>query len=921
MSLQIKTQTDFFIWLLRVCVLAWSFFILPGTPSFGQVDGDEVLREAEKLFNWFDSLGYKDFSKLQLVRVEKGRPPDFANEESNHLISYAFLTHDSEKTFSVYTLRLTERSFDVSTSETPPDQIVKLEKINLEDHVYELLQQHELRIESSEPEIWQPRGKCLNEGSEFIILARACQAQNHPELVWQLLDAAKQLYPRSRVPNATKNSLQQNLCEDLAQLTMWKIIDDFGDLEISREQLLKRLEKLVELFPESSQTKRARESAILLRSMIAEDEVHPPIEDFDQLSTEDKVAQLIFQLRDQHGYQFGQPGECDIFFDDNFSDTFLDFPTGPTPTPAKRLLDLGFDAVPQLIEALDDTRFTRSVGFHRGFYFSHHVLRVGDAAEQILSKIAHQRFYDRANSNSAMVKDGKVNDVKEKIKEWWDEYKIKGEKCLLIEETLRADKHSPNVARLLVKKYPDDAIEVIRQAAINADSSAERFFFIGIAATLGDKAIDFLIEEMNSSPLLSNRVRAASKLDSIEPGAATSTMIKQWKSVSHLTTVSDVDESISREGVNILAKFLASSNSVDAVKALHEHYHQHTVDVRRSIICGLLEVRNSPGSKDTQNNPSESGDKMELNPALEFEVESLLITGLSDTDYQPSVMGSWGRFVYNDPQVCDFAAYVLLHRYPDRYPFKLLSGDGVDEQRRLHAIDHWRKQQRLPRIKTSKPEPIVRIPQNKIEPILRALLSSTNDAQTKEAIDALQSLGIAALPAIIETIEGLPFYDEKVEPLRDVARELSNSITVINVSEHSAPVPEKLKQRLNQLRGKTLSGDNVSELLSSIARDLPDGATGVKLIIQRSGTSSGVEISVCLTKYWPLEKKPVKKWNFASRVATLHYCGSLTTNSKLQFEKAKDPGSFSLFKRNVDQFLLLHAGIPLEIYCRLIREK
>ena len=73
-----------------------------------------------------------------------------------------------------------------------------------------------------------------------------------------------------------------------------------------------------------------------------------------------------------------QPGSCDIF------DTLA----GKKGTPAHKLVDLGYEAVPQLIEHLDDERYTRSVGYHRNFYFSHHVLRVSECAMTIISRIA-----------------------------------------------------------------------------------------------------------------------------------------------------------------------------------------------------------------------------------------------------------------------------------------------------------------------------------------------------------------------------------------------------------------------------------------------------------------------------------------------------------------------------------------------------
>ena len=92
---------------------------------------------------------------------------------------------------------------------------------------------------------------------------------------------------------------------------------------------------------------------------------------------------------------------------------------------------MGYDAVPQLIHHLEDERFTRSVGFHRNFYFSHHVLRVSDCALAILEEIAGLRFWQST--------DKEVAKSKERVVAWYAELKKKGEKGFLTEATERGE--------------------------------------------------------------------------------------------------------------------------------------------------------------------------------------------------------------------------------------------------------------------------------------------------------------------------------------------------------------------------------------------------------------------------------------------------------------------------------------------------
>lgn len=84
-------------------------------------------------------------------------------------------------------------------------------------------------------------------------------------------------------------------------------------------------------------------------------------------------------------------------------------------SPALRLANKGYAAVPQLIEALDDDRLTRSVECWRSFVYSHKILRVSDCAEQILKRIAGRSFYDGTGRKS------RAEVVKEKASAWYAE--------------------------------------------------------------------------------------------------------------------------------------------------------------------------------------------------------------------------------------------------------------------------------------------------------------------------------------------------------------------------------------------------------------------------------------------------------------------------------------------------------------------
>jgi hypothetical protein len=80
-------------------------------------------------------------------------------------------------------------------------------------------------------------------------------------------------------------------------------------------------------------------------------------------------------------------------------------------------------AVPQLIEALSDKRYTRS----------YPILRIGDASRVILERIAHRSFGVRDGTYAGMTNAVHAANVIAAVKSWWDVYRVGGEQAALVE--------------------------------------------------------------------------------------------------------------------------------------------------------------------------------------------------------------------------------------------------------------------------------------------------------------------------------------------------------------------------------------------------------------------------------------------------------------------------------------------------------
>lgn len=117
-----------------------------------------------------------------------------------------------------------------------------------------------------------------------------------------------------------------------------------------------------------------------------------------------------------------------------------------------RLAELGFEAVPALIEALDDERLTGSVkqGFNN---FPTFTRRVGDIVGDLLQALAGEDL-----GKDWLRRQQGWTVEKEQARAWWERAKAIGEETYLAERALPKDEKAqwPNesMLRILAKRYP-----------------------------------------------------------------------------------------------------------------------------------------------------------------------------------------------------------------------------------------------------------------------------------------------------------------------------------------------------------------------------------------------------------------------------------------------------------------------------------
>src|SRR5207253_4968834 len=95
------------------------------------------------------------------------------------------------------------------------------------------------------------------------------------------------------------------------------VIHSFANTGVSRRELLADFEAIFKAHPKAMYAEQVKKSIDVLKRMIAEDEEHAgkAAKPVKAMTKKDRIAELIFQLRDQRGEQNSQPGRCNIFGD------------------------------------------------------------------------------------------------------------------------------------------------------------------------------------------------------------------------------------------------------------------------------------------------------------------------------------------------------------------------------------------------------------------------------------------------------------------------------------------------------------------------------------------------------------------------------------------------------------------------------
>ncbi len=744
---------------------------------------------------WFDSLGYPDVSKVELVKVATGQLSYAWNKPPEKEYRPAFLLATEDESFKVLTFGLqTEWYTKVGAS-------VGYEPADLKRAAAEYLQSLTKPQDSDEYERFL--GIRISD-TELFVLAYACAKRGLADEAKALSAHLKSELRSRRVEKA--ESLRQGVIDHLAYLPLFRFEQAFQDPKVTRAELLARFEKFIRDYPGPKprtpwgmpetyvgHQATARWYSAILKKMVAEDRerARKPPKPESQMTREERIAELIYRLRDQHG----RP-----------ADDYGAFDSGP----AHELVKIGLPAVPQLIAALDDDRLTRIVWFSGVNNFaSSEVVTVGFCAHLIIQKLAGRQFYDE--------------DQREAIRAWWEDIEKKGEKQALVDAVAAAGPRLMGRPEMLVEKYPDAAGDALAKGIANAKDDEMRAFLVGVLGGVKGDGATALLRQQLKSPALRVRLETAKALTARGLDDGVAPMIEVWQRAA-----------AADEELDALISYLARCGRLEAMKALGAGLHDRSGRVQ-------VEVIEHVGNMDYER-------KDAVSFALASARDELLVQELANTE-RSHITSSWGdepQVKY--PRVCDLAAFYLAQFWKPKQPFRFYSPLLTRERYRTELINVWRERQGQPPLPLPGPRTVKRLPDSAIGPKLDAVLAAKNDAERKGAIQAIEELGLTALPAVREFLAGVPEQHPAHAALKKTAARLAAVVSAVEFTKASARPDERTQKLLDAYKGKPLNMAGLFQFARVFTKALPTGIAGLIVAIDREGDDSGVMLTFTLVK-------------------------------------------------------------------------
>jgi hypothetical protein len=826
----------------RLKLLAFAFAMLGAWSSPSRADLPANVSDA---MAWYDTLGFPDTKDLQFVRVATGLWGQSGSNPPENRFAEGFLVSEEADAFTVFICSVSDfkDQFGMDEPYAPLTTVrfVRKDAGPAYEHVgYEVLgfdkastaAMDRVRAQAAKTSmdgglIW---GRPVSQRARIFAFARACLQKGLSETASALMMFAANI-PDEQTGKADPRTLRETLQTQIGHAVLVKTEQDWRNPSISWVEQLKVYGSFAARYPASPKVAYAQEAADALKKMIAEEATHHP-KPLEKMTPAEQVAENIYQLRFLgDGYWLMWIMNSHYPIDARTRDG------KEVITPVHRLVDLGQAAVPQLIEALGDRRFTRLMEMHMNGLAEPRVLRVGDVAQNILGHMSGRNFYPVRTDDGKLVR----GTTRQQAEAWWAEIQSKGEKQVLIKRTASGSGGGLMAARKLAEKYPDAAIEAIEAGIRATKEEGYRGEYVEVAGSIpGEAAEAFLKSKLGPGSGLYSQVYAADALFARGKTDAVPAMIEAWRAVQpRLAT--DEDDAYSEVGG--LIEFLAESGDARAIDALGRDLRKAPVDVRLAVVevylpfakhgggssigKGVSVMRGLP--KDTPNLPDK-----ETSDA----VERLLVSALDDAERRFGMERDFSNFSLVDPRVCDMAAYVLSTLWPDKYRFRWATTSPECDAQIAGMRNRWRANHGLPTIPPPPPAVIPEAKESEVDPWLDRFSAASDDAG-RDAVTAqiAKAFGLGGLPAVRARFE-----ESKNAAFRGLAINLASRVREVRIEADAGGSAEK--SGIASLQGQSLAGGRLYKFAYELEAALPADVRSVTFFAERAGDGTGFKITI-----------------------------------------------------------------------------
>ena len=665
-------------------------------------------------FAWIDSLGFPDVAKLPFVKVIIG------TDEKYPVIQHGFLQGETADSFRVFVVEgeplefLRQRPQDYEQAK----HFARHEPADLTTYAAA-----ELQAEQD----WYHRGggasrlpqDGLDYPTHFTLLARWLSQRGEEDLAKKLHQAAASADFKKRgwirSGGGVPEDLQNFMRLDMAAVCFFRAVNSVGDPRLSREAIAARCAFIADKLPDTPWSPLARELQREMENLAAEEKARPWLAD-DQvarLAPAEQAAVWVARLPVQNGHQWMTPGYADPF------------QTSDHNSPAHRLLALGRAAVPALIGALDDHRFTRTVGIGAHVLKLDAVMRVNAVALRVLNAIARRDFPQPKNFYNPTPDD--IATARPAIEAWWAEAQKKTDEEMLVEGLRAGEQRCLQDAQAYVVREGAKAVPALAAGLAQAryDSTRETLLRY-LDAIPGDAPVETLLQHMRGASVRKQRVQAAASLLRRNHPEAREAMLAEWRKLSQ-----ERGRTMFSDGFCPLLALLIHEGEIKSLHLITDQWQSWTPD-QRADFCQWAAVDKVKGVKDIYRKVSDGWQhdwqSLSMVPNLDAKPNFGGLSGIGWVSFSPAasakdrpsppaelgalfqrilargmededrVVGpNWAAKTepWDDFRICDWAAFYFARSWPSFGRFDHRASRITRDRQRITVLNAWRKSQNL----------------------------------------------------------------------------------------------------------------------------------------------------------------------------------------------------------------------------------